>query len=74
MNNIEEYQNKKTKRLKESKFTEIRNPYKKYLKAKWNWDSIFSEIDIINEIETKFMKIISAKYGINIKTLGNNIL
>ncbi len=29
------------KRVKNSKFTEKRNPYKKYQKAKWEWSDIF---------------------------------
>ena len=35
----------KTKRHRESKFTEKRNPYKKYLNAKWEWTDIFYEIE-----------------------------
>ena len=71
MNTNEHYSSKKIKRNKESKFTEIRNPYKKYQKAKWNWSDIFLEIDLLKYEETKIFKIISNKYNINIKTLRN---
>ena len=55
----------KIKRLREYKFTEKRNPYKKYLNAKWNWTDIFIEIETSNET----MKTISKKYNINYVTL-----
>ena len=55
----------KITRIRKSKFTEKRNPYKKYLDAKWNWTDIFSEID-----NTKLsIKEISKKYNINYTTL-----
>ena len=56
---------KKVKRNRESKFTEKRNPYKKYLNAKWKW------IDIFNEIDNKKLSIkdIAKKYNINYITL-----
>jgi hypothetical protein len=34
-----------TKKSSKSKFTEKRNPYKKYQKAKWKWTDIFLEIE-----------------------------
>ena len=55
----------KIKRLRESKFTEKRNPYKKYLNAKWNWTDIFNEIDK----KELTIKQISEKYNINYSTL-----
>jgi hypothetical protein len=55
---------------KENKFTEKRNPYKKYLKAKWEWIDIFLEIECLKD-EPKFLKNISQKYNINYKTLKN---
>ena len=55
----------KIKRLRENKFTEKRNPYKKYLNAKWNWNDIFNEI---NKKELT-IKQISKKYNINYSTL-----
>ena len=56
--------------LKEPKFTEKRNPYKKYQKAKWNWTDIFNEINL-SKGEAKIMKNISKKYNINYSTLRN---
>ncbi len=55
----------KITRIRKSKFTEKRNPYKKYLDAKWNWTDIFNEID-----NTKTsIKEISKRYNINYTTL-----
>ena len=56
---------KKIKRNRESKFTEKRNPYKKYLNAKQEWT------DIIKEIDRKKLTIknIAKKYNINYATL-----
>ena len=71
MNTNDDYSSKKIKKNKESKFTEIRNPYKKYQKAKWNWTDIFLEIDFLKNEQTKIFKIVSDKYNINIKTLRN---
>ena len=55
----------KIKRIRENKFTEKRNPYKKYQNAKWKWTDIF------NEIENSSISIrnISKKYNINYNTL-----
>jgi len=58
------------KRTKESKFTEKRNPYKKYSKAKWKWIDIFLEIESLKD-EPKIFKKISKKYNINYGTLRN---
>jgi len=55
----------KTKRIRKSKFTEKRTPYKKYLYAKWTWSDIFTEIE--NTKNT--LKNISKKYNINYDTL-----
>ena len=55
----------KIKRIRENKFTEKRNPYKKYQNAKWKWTDIFNEIE--NSLTT--MKSISKKYNINYNTL-----
>ena len=71
MNKDEHLTSKKIKRLRDSKFTEKRNPYKKYAKTKWNWDEIFEEIDLLKETNSKFIKFIASKYGINSKTLAN---
>jgi hypothetical protein len=59
------------KRIRESKFTEKRNPYKKYQKAKWNWTDIFKEIDLLKNNTSKILKKTSIKYNINYKTLKN---
>ena len=62
----------KNKRLNEPKFTEKRNPYKKYQRAKWKWTEIFCEIDSFkNDNIPNIMKNISLKYGINYGTLRN---
>ena len=58
------------KRNKENKFTEKRNPYKKYQKAKWNWSDIFNEIESLKDESKIFVKI-SQKYNINYGTLKN---
>ena len=58
------------KRNGKVKFTEKRNPYKKYQKAKWNWIDIFSEIESLKN-ESKIFKTISQKYNINYSTLRN---
>ena len=54
-----------TKKSSKSKFTEKRNPYKKYLNAKWKWTDIFTEIDN----KESSIKNISKKYNINYVTL-----
>ena len=38
--------------------------------ADWNWEDVFLELYLIKN-EPKHFKIISEKYGINIKTLRN---
>jgi transposase len=65
-----DYCSKKIKILRKPKFTKKKNPYKKYQLADWNWEDIFFELDLIKN-EPKYFKIISEKYGINIKTLRN---
>ena len=55
----------KITRIRKSKFTEKRNPYKKYLDAKWNWTDIINEI---NNTKTS-IKEISKRYNINYTTL-----
>ena len=49
MNNNEDLLKQKNKivRIRESKFSEKKDPYKKYQKAKWKWTDIFSEIDLL---------------------------
>ena len=57
-------------RLRNNNFTEKRNPYKQYHKAKWQWLDVFKEIDELrsqNVIE--FFNNISDKFGINKTTL-----
>ena len=61
----------KIKRYRESKFTEKRNPYKKYQKAKWNWMDIFLEIDSLKNKESKVIVTVAQKYNINYGTLRN---
>jgi hypothetical protein len=68
--NSRDYESKKIKVLRKPKFTKKKNPYKKYQLANWNWEDIFLELDLIKN-EPKHFKIISEKYGINIKTLRN---
>jgi hypothetical protein len=67
----EQLSSKTIKVLRESKFTEKRNPYKKYNKAKWNWTEIFKEIDLLKNDTSKILKATSKKYNINYKTLKN---
>ncbi len=63
---------KLVKRIKEQKFTEKRNPYKRYQKASWNWSDILEEIDLLKEsMNDGFIKYVSKKYGINYQTLKN---
>jgi hypothetical protein len=58
------------KRTKNSKFTEKRNPYKKYQKAKWEWIDVFLEIQFLID-EPNIIKNTAKKYNINYKTLRN---
>ncbi len=51
------------------KFPKARNMYKPYLRAIWNWEEIFQEIDELRTYEGKFIKNISIKYNINYDTL-----
>ena len=62
MNNIYP---EKIKRIRTNKFTEKRNPYKKYLTAKWKWSDVMNEIT--NSKST--IKYIAKKYNINYTTL-----
>ena len=62
---------KSNKRIRESKFTEKRNPYKKYQKAKWKWTDIFNEIESLKDETSKIIIKTSIKYNINYKTLRN---
>jgi len=57
------------KKSKRNKFTEKRNPYKKYNYAKWNWIDIFLEIKATKDSDHKVFKTISKKYNINYNTL-----
>ncbi len=60
------------KRNRDKTFTEKRNNYKTYNKAKWDWSNVFIEIDELKANKTaKFFKIIAKKYGINQSTLKN---
>ena len=67
-NTIEQNAKKKSKKYK---FTEKRNPYKKYFYAKWNWTDIFLEIELLKDLDYKIIKTISEKYNINYGTLKN---
>ena len=58
----------KISRNRKNKFTEKRNPYKKYLNAKWKWTDIFNEITNICHLKN-FIKITAEKYNINYITL-----
>ncbi len=63
---------KKIKRIREPKFTEKINPYKKYQNANWTWTDIFTEIDELKyKIDKGVIKIIANKYGIKYQTLKN---
>lgn len=63
---------KKIKRTREPKFTEKRDPYKKYQKATWKWIDIFMEIEILKSANKKdFIKTVAGNYGIKYKTLKN---
>ena len=61
----------KKKKNKKYKFTEKRNPYKKYYYTKWNWTDIFLEIENLKNTDHKVLKTISKKYNINYGTLKN---
>ena len=65
-----DYNSKKITILRKPKFTKKKSPYKKYQLAEWNWEDVFLELESIKQ-ESKHFKIISEKYGINIKTLRN---
>jgi transposase len=52
-------------RIRKQNFTEKRDPYKKYLSAKWKWTDIINEIDNTNIS----LNEISQKYNINYNTL-----
>ena len=69
--NKPDIQKNKIKWNNDAKFTKIRNPYKKYNKAEWNWEDIFCEIEVLKKSESKIFKTVSLKYGINYKTLKN---
>ena len=63
---------KKSKNPKKPKFTEKRNPYKKYLnQTKWTWLEIFLEIELLKNENSKAIKITADKYNINYGTLKN---
>ena len=63
---------KKIKRTREPKFTEKRDPYKKYQKAKWKWIDIFMEIEILKSANKKdYIKTVASNYGIKYKMLKN---
>ena len=69
---MENIKSKKIKRSREPSFTKIRNPYKKYQCADWNWTDILNEIKELKDLKvSKFIKKISDKYGIKYKTLLN---
>ena len=53
------------------RFTEKRNPYKKYKAAKWTWSTVFRYINSIKNSNKKFIKSASVKFGININTLNH---
>ena len=57
------------KRLRESKFTEKRNPYKKYNKEKWNWTEFFTEIDLLKSEVPKILHLCTFKTPKNLKNL-----
>jgi hypothetical protein len=64
--------NKNTeKKSSKYKFTEKRNPYKKYFYAKWKWTDIFLEIELFKDSDHKIFKTTSEKYNINYGTLKN---
>ena len=71
MNKDKQLNCKSINRIRESKFIEKRNPYKKYQKAKWSWTDIFNEIDLLKDVTSKILKKTSIKYNINYKTLKN---
>ncbi len=63
---------KTSKKIKKAKFTEKRNPYKKYLnQTKWTWEEIFLEIDFLKNNNTKAIINTAQKYNINYGTLRN---
>ncbi len=46
----------KINKLRKQQFTEKRNPYKRYIKTKWNWTDIFNEIESLKNEESKVIK------------------
>jgi hypothetical protein len=61
-----------SKKIKKAKFTEKRNPYKKYLnQTKWKWEEIFLEINLLKIENSKAIKNTAQKYNINYGTLRN---
>jgi hypothetical protein len=62
---------KKIKVHKKVNYPTKRNNYRRYNNAKWKWEDVLSELDILKENETSFpLKIISEKYNIKYSTLG----
>jgi len=60
----------KINRHRRKKFTKIKNPYKAYNNAKWNWSDVFKEINHLKTENKKgYIRHISKKYGINYNTL-----
>ena len=58
------------KRIKKYKYPKIRNNYKKYQYANWNWEDIFVEIDGLKENGMReYIKYVSIKYNVNYSTL-----
>ncbi len=62
---------KNIKRNKPKTYTKKRNNYKPYLSADFKWNEIFIEIDKIKNETSKYLKLISNKYGIKYSTLSH---
>jgi hypothetical protein len=61
----------KVKRIREKQFTPVRNHYKTYNKAPWDWIEIFEQIESLKATTNMYFKEISLEYNINRTTLRN---
>ena len=61
---------KTIRRSRTKKFTKIRRPYKTYLRADWNWQKVFLELDKLKSTNSTFLKDTAKKYGIQYSTLS----
>jgi hypothetical protein len=61
---------KNIKYHRKERYPQVRNNYRKYKNAKWNWEDILKETEILkNENTINYLKIIAEKYNIPYGTL-----